>query len=157
MLELCKWTLAHVIDDEGKRASLPSELEVLYQIADGLDYIHGKNIIHRDVKPHNILISHYSKVKLADFGLCKKLDIQSASTITGIKGTLNWMAPELYEVIDEATGKYKEATKESDIFATGLVFFVFLSAGIHPFGDMNDPFQIPSNIRNKKKINGITY
>ena len=158
VFELCQGTLADVINGHYKGAPLPSELEVLHQIADGLDHIHGKNIIHRHIKPHNILISKDSKMKLSDFGFIgnTKMDAQSVNSVTGIRGTLNWIAPELYhESGEHQTIELKEETKESDIFATGLVFFVFLAKGIHPFGDMTNPLEIASNIRKNKRINGI--
>ena len=153
MLELCQGTLADVINGTYKGAPLPSQLEVLHQITDGLGYIHGKDIIHRDLKPNNILISKDSAIKLSDFGFCKELDAQSASSISGLKGTMNWMAPELHE-IDEQTGKSKQkATKETDIFATGLIFFVFLTKGVHPFGERIESIEIPVNIKNNNRIN----
>ena len=153
MLELCDGTLHDVIYGYYRGAPLPSTLNVLYQIADGLDFIHGKDIIHRDIKPLNILISKNSKMKLSDFGLCKKLDAHSSSTLNGMKGTLNWIAPELQDN-DEKTGKRQKATKASDIFSTGLVFFVFLTKGIHPFGDKGEESQIPANIKKNNQKNG---
>lgn len=155
MLELCDGTLKDVIDGKYEGAPLPSKLEVLYQIAKGLDYIHEKNIIHRDVKPPNILISKHSVIKLSDFGFCKKLDAESSSSVSGVKGTLIWTAPELQDFNYETEEPKTKATKASDIFATGLVFFVFLSKGIHPFGDMRSQLmQIPINIKQNTQIFG---
>lgn len=156
MLELCGGTLHDVIYGEYKGAPIPSRQEVLFQIASGLHYLlYWEDIIHGDIKPQNILISLDSVIKLSDFGFCKRLGIQNAESNKGIKGAVNWMAPELHE-IDENTGKPKEATEASDVFASGLVFFVFLTNGVHPFGEKNNSKEILENIKNGKRINGIT-
>ena len=137
MLELCVGTLADVINGKYKETQFPSDLNVIYQISNGLFYVHDKNIIHRDIKPRNILISKNYKIRLSDFGLSKKVHLLSDESKSGTKGTKKWIAPELKE-IDINTGKLKhKATFESDIFSAGLVFFVFLTrnqlqGGIHP-------------------------
>ncbi|XP_046460948.1 serine/threonine-protein kinase/endoribonuclease IRE1-like isoform X2 [Daphnia pulex] len=149
VLELCAGTLSEVIENSYKGPALPSDKMVLYQIADGLDYIHSNKLIHRDIKPENILISMAGKMKLSDFGLSKQISTRGTCSISGIKGTLLWMAPEFFENIEKATPK-------CDIFPCGCVFFVFLTrenGGIHPFGDTNDPLQIQFNIREGKPVN----
>ena len=129
---------------------LPSDPIVLYQIADGLDYIHSRKRIHRDIKPDNILISmNGQQLKLSDFGLSKRISIRDTCSMSGTKGTLLWMAPELQ-------GNNKKATPKCDVFPCGCVFFVFLTrenGGIHPFGDMKDHLEVQINIRSGKLIN----
>jgi serine/threonine protein kinase len=149
-LELCAGTLGEVIDKTYKGPAYPSDPIVLYQIADGLDYIHSQKLIHRDIKPDNILISmNGQQLKLSDFGLSKRISIRDTCSLSGFKGTLLWMASELQ-------GKNDKATPKCDVFPCGCVFFVFLTrenGGIHPFGDIKDHLEVQLNIRSGKPIN----
>jgi serine/threonine-protein kinase/endoribonuclease IRE1 len=120
---------------------MPPDGQVLYQIANGLRYIHSRNLVHRDVKPDNILISMTTPVqmKLSDFGLVKKISPQGTYTQSGLKGTLIWMAPEILELLnhsrDSTTEELPRGSIQSDTFAAGCVFFYFLTRGKHPFGN----------------------
>lgn len=90
-------------------------------------------------------------MKLSDFGLSKELNLRGTCSMSGLKGTVLWMAPEL-QVNNEAN----RATPKCDVFPCGCVFFVFLTrenGGIHPFGDKNDHLQIQVNIRKGKPVN----
>ncbi len=102
MLELCAGTLTQCIAKAYKEPELPPDVIVLYQIANGLHYIHSRNLVHRDVKPDNILISMTTPVqmKLSDFGLVKKISPQGTFTQSGLKGTLKWMAPEILKLME---------------------------------------------------------
>ncbi len=149
VLELCAGTLGDVIDKTYNGPALPSDSRVLYEITNGLDYIHSNKLIHRDIKPENILVSLTGHMKLSDFGLSKQISNQGTCSMSGIKGTRSWIAPEFYDIVEKATPK-------CDVFPCGCVFFVFLTrdnGGIHPFGDTNDPLQIQINIREGKPVN----
>ena len=73
-------------------------LEVIPQICDALQYAHEEGVVHRDVKPENILLDRRGRVRIADFGLAKLVGSSRASfTLTGthqVMGTLDYMAPE---------------------------------------------------------------
>ncbi|EFX85296.1 hypothetical protein DAPPUDRAFT_5547, partial [Daphnia pulex] len=69
VLELCSGSLFQVIQKTFDGPALPSDREVMYQIAAGLNYVHSQNLVHLDIKPENILISTNGQMKLADFGL----------------------------------------------------------------------------------------
>jgi serine/threonine protein kinase len=132
---------------------LPPDGIVLYQIANGLHFIHSRNLVHRDVKPDNILISMTTPVqmKLSDFGFVKKISPQTF-TQSGLKGTEKWMAPEILELVENMDDNIIElprGTIKSDTFAAGCVFFYFLTRGTHPFGKS---YQIMMNILNNNPI-----
>jgi serine/threonine protein kinase len=149
-MEFCAGTLWGVIEKSYQGPALPTDKKVLYQIANGLDYIHSQNVIHHDIKPENILISmtgQITQIKLSDFGSSKEINTQGTFSLSGLKGTRLWMAPEL---LLENNTKENKITKESDIFPCGVVFFVFLNrenGWIHPFGDTKDHYMIEGNIR----------
>jgi serine/threonine-protein kinase/endoribonuclease IRE1 len=151
VLELCAGTLTDYCEKKYKGPELPPDREVLYQIANGLRYIHSRNLVHRDVKPDNILISMTTPVqmKLSDFGYVKKISPQGTYTQSGLKGTLIWMAPEILELADESSSELPHGSIQSDTFAAGCVFFYFLTRGKHPFGNS---FKIPGNIVDNNPI-----
>lgn len=137
---------------------MPTEKQVLLQIAEGLHYIHSQVVnqsqalIHRDVKPENILIScdNPAVIKWADFGLSRAVVTGSSSfTWSQLKGTERWLAPELIQL--ELKAKVR-GSQSCDVFALGCVFFFFLKQGIHPFGD-GDRSSVKKNIREGKQVN----
>ncbi|NXC45308.1 E2AK2 kinase, partial [Penelope pileata] len=86
------------------------------QILKGVDYIHSRDLIHRDLKPQNIFLSYEGKIKIGDFGLVTSVTYE---TLTENRGTQSYMAPEQFG------GRYG---KEVDIYALGLIWFEMLSA-----------------------------
>ncbi len=125
----------------GEKAKIGDDKEILRQITNGLAYLHGLRIVHRDIKPTNILISLFKdprkkpRMKLADFGLSKALESKKEdftnTSMTNPHGSSGWMAPELY--LNE------RHDFKVDIFALGCVFaYTLSSSGKHPFGDNPD-------------------
>jgi len=111
-----------------ERGPLPPDqaLEVFRQVAEGLRYLHEHHILHRDVKPANILLGDQGEVKLADFGLLKDL---AADTITRSRqgmGTMEYGAPEQFE-------NAKEADFRCDIYSLAAALYTALT-GQFPFG-----------------------
>lgn len=104
------------------------EKTILLQITRGVDYLHSKGIIHRDLNPTNIVCNFNGsvEVKLAHFGICSTL-IRSINKIPlGLPG---WIAPESFQLKDSPI------TSKCDIFSLGLIFFYVLTVnGKHPFG-----------------------
>lgn len=149
---MCSGCLLQVISKTFKGPPLPSDINVMYQIADGLDYIHSQNVIHLDIKPENILISMEGKIKLADFGSSKETKNGFCNLSDSIRGTFSWMAPEACQVENSI-----KLTAMADVFSCGCVFFVFLARDngwIHPFGDRNDHIQqVQINIRKGHPVN----
>ena len=124
----------------------PTQEELLLQLARGLEYIHQEKLIHRDIKPENVLI--FSPVsgdpplilKWSDFGLCKPLNEHGSCSLSGVNGTLIWMAPELLLLQDESDDlKGKRGTVSSDIFSAVCLFFYSVTNGLHhPFGKIRE-------------------
>ncbi len=132
---------------------MPPRIEVLYQLAVGLDYIHQMKFIHRDIKPANVLIWVNSRnrqvlMKWADFGLSKPVNERGTCSMSGVSGTPNWLAPELLKLQDDVEAK--RGTIQTDVFAEGLVFGYYLTDGLHLYGSR---FQITANILMKKPVN----
>jgi len=100
---------------------------LIRQILDGLQYVHQQGVVHRDIKPRNMLISRQDlglKARLADFGLAKCFRTAGVSGITGsheIKGTVSYMAPE--QLADSL-----RATPRSDIFSVGATLYTLLTS-----------------------------
>ena len=98
------------------QASMAERLFVLSQVAGGLEVLHAHNLVHRDLKPTNILISHDGQVKLADFGLCRWLDQDTGVTREGSTvGTARYMAPE------QACGQ--PVDHRADLYALGVILY----------------------------------
>ncbi|XP_055641091.1 serine/threonine-protein kinase/endoribonuclease IRE1 [Toxorhynchites rutilus septentrionalis] len=135
-VELCAATLQDYVDAKSADTLQKqiSVLEVLYQATNGLMHLHSLNIVHRDIKPQNILLSlpnNQKRVKamISDFGLCKKLNYGKASFSrrSGVTGTDGWIAPEMQ--------RGHRTTTSVDIFSLGCVFHYVITNGQHPFGD----------------------
>ncbi|KAG9398904.1 hypothetical protein AC1031_013988 [Aphanomyces cochlioides] len=113
--ELCETNIRRYIRD-WPEALLP----MIYQFACGLAFLHSKNIIHRDLKGDNVLITFQKTVAIADFGLSRSTE-SLKNTRTGIKvsGTLNWMSPEQFF-------RPRSLTTKSDIWSFGMTIWEIL-------------------------------
>jgi len=125
---------------------MPEERDSLIDMAQGVRYIHSMNLVHRDIKPDNVLIDVKDEVllKISDFGCSKQSHEGEFLLSSQISGNQNYLAPEILEVINsnESPSGIK-MTNASDVFALGCTFFMFLTRGSHPFGQ---GFRIAPNI-----------
>jgi serine/threonine protein kinase len=123
------WTLRRWMNEKrasthGRAISVRDVLALTLQVAAGLDAAHEKGIIHRDVKPENVMVNNDGRVKIMDFGLAKLLG-QSRLTRTGATiGTVAYMSPE------QVQGG--ELDQRTDIYSFGVLLYEMLSGGI-PF------------------------
>ncbi|HPS41276.1 MAG TPA: serine/threonine-protein kinase [Anaerolineaceae bacterium] len=117
---------------DGKPLSLAQTVEILKPIAKALDYAHSKNLIHRDVKPSNILFTESGEPMLSDFGLVKNVGSGISSTTTLALGTPDYMAPE--QILA------RELTSAVDVYALGVVAFQMLTGQV-PFKG-NTPYEV---------------
>jgi serine/threonine protein kinase len=116
-------SLAHKIKE--RRPSHGEAAELVATIADALHYAHGKGLVHRDIKPGNILIETSGKPFLVDFGLALKEE--NVGQGPKYAGTPAYMSPE------QACGEGHRVDGRSDIFSLGVVFYELL-AGRRPYG-----------------------
>lgn len=104
-------------------------VELTRQIASGLSVAHKNNIIHRDVKPHNILITEDGVAKITDFGIAKAVNSATIvdQTAEAIMGSVHYFSPE------QARGGYVD--EKSDIYSLGIVMFEMLTGQVPFDGD----------------------
>jgi len=106
----------------GKPIPWREAAQLLVPIVEALDYAHSQNMIHRDVKPSNILLTQRGQPMLADFGIAKVMDLKETQDLTGTSstvGTPEYMAPE------QATAKTID--HRVDIYALGIIFYEMIT------------------------------
>ena len=136
-------------DQLGSPLPLDYALGILGPIAAALDYAHARGVVHRDIKPQNVLLTREGTPVLTDFGLAKIVGPGSGMTVAGsLMGTADYMAPEL-------AGGAESAGPAADQYALGLIAYQML-VGRHPFpadnplsalmAHVNKPVPIPSQL-----------
>ncbi|MBI1346148.1 protein kinase [bacterium] len=109
------------------KLTTPQILELLIAISEALDYAHQAGVIHRDVKPGNILLNQEGRPFITDFGIARRVDGDYTISQEGqILGTVRYMSPE------QASGKSSELTCRTDIYAIGVMLFEMLTGDL-PF------------------------
>ncbi len=129
------------LQHHGGHLSQEYALSITAHVLDGLAYAHGFGIIHRDIKPANILLNQEGRVKIADFGLMKKIGVSEDESNPGISatgfalGTPFYLAPEAMEsgsILDHRV----------DLYAVGVMLYQMLTGKL-PQGN----FKLPSELR----------
>ncbi len=112
------YDLRRLLLDEGK---LPPEraVEIIRQVCLALDAAHSVGVIHRDLKPQNIMCDKAGRILVMDFGLARSIDSKGMTQTGALMGTIEYMSPE------QAMGKQLDA--RSDLFAIGLIFYELLT------------------------------
>jgi eukaryotic-like serine/threonine-protein kinase len=109
---------AELLRDRG-HLDVEQAVEIVAQACRGLDYAHRHGVVHRDVKPGNLLVSDADVVKLADFGIARATDQSSITQVGSVLGTAAYLAPE------QARGE--EAGPRADIYSLGVVAYQLMS------------------------------
>jgi serine/threonine protein kinase len=133
-------TLADALEENGP-LQVDAALQVLLRVARAVGTAHRMNVIHRDLKPHNILIDSsivepaidtpLGFIKVADFGIARFMNRNQSLTSTGTQpGTASFMAPE------QAEARNQEICKATDIFSLGAILYTML-VGVSPFDAPN--------------------
>ncbi len=121
-------TLSDVIKNEAPMGE-KRVIDITRQIAAGLSAAHKKNIIHRDIKPHNIIFSDDGVAKITDFGIAKAVNNGTiVNTNTTVLGSVHYLSPE------QARGGFVDA--KSDIYSLGIVMYEMLTGRV-PFDGEN--------------------
>ncbi|KAF9157577.1 hypothetical protein DFQ26_008594 [Actinomortierella ambigua] len=145
-----------------RRLDWPAKQRIAQEIVRGLEYMHSENVLHRDLKSGNVLLTRHLEVKLCDFGLATVKTTTSSRSLgvnninnddnnksgtnnnnnnNGItKGTLRWMAPELF------AARPKFSTK-SDMYAVGMVMWEMAVDCVTPFKDLPDNMVVMTLIK----------
>lgn len=111
-------TLQDYITGE-KKLSPNQVVDVIYQCAKGLDYVHRQNVIHRDLKPGNIMLSNEGEVKIMDFSIAH-IDMGADDANTDVHGSPMYMPP-------EQLSEEKRLVAQSDIYSLGAVMYALLA------------------------------
>jgi eukaryotic-like serine/threonine-protein kinase len=110
-------------------APVTTALELAMQIARGLSFAHQQGLVHRDVKPQNVLLNGDGQAKVTDFGIARSLDVQHGMTQTGtVLGTSDYIAPE------QAQGQ--RVDEHTDVYSLGVVLYEMLTTEV-PFPGEN--------------------
>ncbi len=116
------------------RGALSKEeaLDVMKQLVSAISTAHKKGIIHRDIKPQNVLVKDDGSIKVVDFGIALAHDAMQLTNSDSILGSVHYLAPEI--------ARGENATVQSDIYSLGIVLFELLSGDVPYKGD--SPVQI---------------
>lgn len=116
--------------------------ELIRTVALALDHAHEVGIVHRDIKPHNIMLDPAGKPFVMDFGLAKSIKGKSSLTQTGmVMGTPSYMSPE------QAEGDIRNINRRTDVYALGATLYELLT-GRPPF-DGKNPFEVMTKVVNE--------
>lgn len=128
-------TLKHELEERLKNGSAQSQpfkneevVHIITSLAEAIDYAHSRSMIHRDLKPGNIMLTPEGQVLLTDFGLARLLNITRQTESGAISGTPAYMSPE--------QGQGKQGDERSDLYSLGIVLYELITGRV-PFENEN--------------------
>ena len=107
--------------------TLSEVIDIMTQLTDGISHAHESYIIHRDIKPQNIMILDDGKIKITDFGIAMALNATQLTQTNSVMGSVHYLPPE------QASGK--NATIKSDIYSMGILMYELLTGNVPFRGD----------------------
>lgn len=119
-------TLKEIIKASGK-LTLDDTINYSMQIAEALMHAHRNHIVHRDIKPHNIMITEDERVKVTDFGIARAVTSSTVTTTSNVLGSVHYFSPE------QARGGYTD--EKSDIYSLGIVMYEMITGKVPFEGD----------------------
>lgn len=140
---------------KNNKVSIENAENILLQLLSGLSYAHSLAIIHRDIKPQNIMITHKGEVKLTDFGIAKALSSATVTQTGVFMGSPGYISP---EQADPTILKGEKIDKRTDIYSLGILIFELLSGRIPftsetPWGIVNKHLNEP--VPDIKRFNSL--
>ncbi|GKX66260.1 Stk1 family PASTA domain-containing Ser/Thr kinase [Inconstantimicrobium mannanitabidum] len=119
-------TLKQIINENGKM-SYQAAINIGIKVANALDCAHRNNVIHRDIKPQNIMVTPEGIVKVTDFGIAKSVDAATISFTTSVMGSAHYFSPE------QAKGSYVDC--RTDLYSLGVVMYEMVTGRVPFDGD----------------------
>lgn len=137
-----KGSLFDFLHVQKQRLTESEQLNIAYEVAIAIRYLHSRKINHCDLKSSNILLDENNKIKVSDFGLSRLKNIFSANDNKGRIGTSHWMPPEIMRA-----QKYEDS---ADVFSYGMIVWEMITAEIPYYG--LTPSQIIGVVADCKRI-----
>lgn len=119
-------TLKDIIRERGK-LSVEETIDYSIQIAEALGHAHKNHIVHRDIKPHNIMVTEDGRAKVTDFGIARAVTSSTVTNTSNVIGSVHYFSPE------QARGGYTD--EKSDIYSLGIVMYEMITGQVPYEGD----------------------
>lgn len=119
-------TLNEIIKEKG-RLSIKETIDYSLQIAEAIDHAHKNQIIHRDIKPHNIMVTKDGRIKVTDFGIARAATSSTLTATSSVVGSVHYFSPE------QARGGFTD--EKSDIYSLGIVMYEMITGSVPFKGD----------------------
>ncbi|MDR2736391.1 MAG: Stk1 family PASTA domain-containing Ser/Thr kinase, partial [Gracilibacteraceae bacterium] len=148
-------TLKDIIRSSGPLETLDA-VNLVYQVGEALRHAHANNIIHRDIKPQNILVTSDGRAKVTDFGIARAVTSATLTHTGDIIGSVHYLSPE------QARGAL--VTEQSDIYSLGIILYELITGQLPYDGDtpisialkhLQEIPQMPGQLGNSEELDGV--